>query len=253
MKFIIPLLLFVPSLVYFIGLFFECKWTRRAPVLLLFCFPSIAFAQIDLPQGCKSTFDSVYITERPNPSKQQFGPAAKIYYLTRDYICEDFRTGPQSVPIGDSSAVVNNLKRNAIDLSRQWAASVIVSAEKNAAVINPVQTINKTTEALFNLSIYAPIAAEFPDSLFLGDYRFTNEAGTAVDATLTKNAQQYRFRWASNNKEVRVMSDNHIRIIRYTANKDLDFVRRDANSPKWVNQEGAGLINKTVKAKQSRQ
>ena len=219
-------------------------------LFLLFAV-TIAFGQIELPQGCKTTFDSIFITSRPNPSKQQFGPSATIFYLTRDYICEDFRTGPQSVPIGDSSVLINNLKSNAINFSRQWAASVIIAAEKNQAVIVPVRTINQTAVAVLKQSIYPVIAAEFPDSLFLGDYRFTNEAGTAVDATLTKNAQkQFRFRWASNNKEVRVMSDNHIRIINYATNKDLDFVRRDAASPKWVNPEGAGLVNRTLQAQQ---
>jgi len=48
------------------------------------------------------------------------------------------------------------------------------------------------------------------------------------------------------------MSDVHIRIINYATNKDLDFVRRDATSPKWVNQEGARLLNKTIQAQQSR-
>lgn len=222
-------------------------------IILLF-ITATATAQIDLPQGCKATFDSIYITERPNPSKQQFGPSATIYYLTRDYICEDFRTGPQSVPIGDSSVVVNNLKRNAIDLSRQWVASVVLAAAKQNAVITPVRTINKTTTALFNLSIYPIIAAEFPDSLYLGDYRFTSEAGVAVDATITKNPQgQLRFRWGTNNnKLVQVMSDVHIRVINYATNKDLDFVRRDAASFKWVNQEGAGLINKTIQTQQSK-
>lgn len=217
-------------------------------------FATITFAQIDLPQGCKATFDSIFITERPNPSKQQFGPAATIYYLTRDYICEDFRTGPQSVPIGDSTVVVNNLKRNAIDLSRQWAASVIIAAEKNAAVITPVRTINRTVTALFDISIYPVIAEEFPDSIFIGDYRFTPESGTAVDGTITKNASgQFRFRWGNNNKAVQVMSDNHIRIINYATNKDLDFVRRAGNSFKWVNQEGLALVNETMKTQQQAQ
>lgn len=221
-------------------------------IILLF-FTITATAQIDLPSGCKATFDSIYITVRPNPSKAQFGSSTTIYYLTRDYVCEDFRTGPQSVPIGDSSVVVNNMKRNAIDLSRQWVAAVVIAAEKQNAVITPVRTINRTLSSLFDLSIYPVIQSEFPDSLFLGDYRFTSETGAAVDATITKNLQgQYRFRWGSNNKAVQVMSDLHIRIINYAANKNLDFVRRDATSPKWVNQEGAGLLNKTIQAQQSR-
>lgn len=206
------------------------------------------FAQVDLPQGCKTTFDSIYISQRPNPSRAQFGAAANIYYLTRDYICEDFRTGPQSVPIGDSSVLINNLKRNAIDLSRNWVASVVISAEKQQAVIAPVRTINRTVGSLFNLSIYSVIANEFPDSLFLGSYRFTSESGAEVDATITKNPQgQYRFRWgASNNKAVRIMSDVHIRVMGYSGTKDLDFVRRDALASKWVSQEGASLVNKVT-------
>ena len=220
--------------------------------LFLLFAATLAFGQIELPQGCKTTFDSIFITSRPNPSKQQFGPSATIFYLTRDYICEDFRTGPQSVPIGDSSVLINNLKVNAVNFSRQWAASVIIAAEKNQAVIVPVRTINQTSVAVLKQSIYPVIAAEFPDSLFLGDYRFTPEGGTAVVATVTKNAQgQFRFRWgASNNKLVQIMSDNHFRIINYATNKDLDFVRRDASSPKWVNPEGASLVNRTQRDKQ---
>jgi len=222
-------------------------------IILLF-FAITATAQIDLPSGCKATFDSIYITIRPNPSKAQFGPSANIYYLTRDYICEDFRTGPQSTPIGDSTVLINNLKSNAINFSRQWAASVIISAEKNQAVIVPVRTINQTANTVLRQPIYPVIQAEFADSLFLGDYRFTSEAGAAVDATISKNPQgQLRFRWGTNNnKLVQVMSDVHIRVINYATNKDLDFVRRDAASFKWVNQEGAGLINKTIQTQQSK-
>lgn len=221
---------------------------------ILTLFTTMLIAQINLPEGCKATFDSIYITVRINPSKAQFGPSTTIYYLTRDYICEDFRTGPQSTPIGDSTVLINNLKSNAINFSRQWAASVIISSEKNQAVIVPVRTINQTANTVLKQPIYPVIQSEFPDSLFLGDYRFTSEAGAAVDATITKNPQgQFRFRWgANNNKLVQVMSDVHIRIINYAANKDLDFVRRDAASPKWVNQEGAGLVNKTIQAQQSK-
>lgn len=218
-------------------------------------FTTMLIAQIDLPQGCITVTDSVYITKRPNRNKAQFGRADSIYYLTRDYVCEDGREGPQSAPIGDSTTVMSNLKQNAVDLSRQWAASVIIASMKQEAVVTPIRTMNRTTTALFKTSIYPELAKLFPDSLYIADYRFTPESGTAIDATITRNAQgQYRFRWASNNKQVLILSDVHIRVLAYSGTKDLDLVRRDANTARWVSdREGITLVNKTLQAKQQAQ
>lgn len=223
--------------------------------LLLF-FAISATAQIDLPQGCNATSDSIYITKLPNRNKVLFGSADSIYYLTRDYICEDGREGAPRAPIGDSTIVMNNLKNNAVNLSRQWANSVIIASMKNEAIVNPVRTMNRTTTALFNTSIYPEIAKLFPDSLFLADYRLTPESGTAVDATITKNAQgQFRLRWgASNNKHVLILSDVHMRVLQYSGTKDLDLVRRNPDTAKWVSDTGVvTIVNKKLQAQQQAQ
>jgi len=213
-------------------------------------------AQIDLPQGCVAEYDSTYITKGKNRNKQQFGPADSIYYLTREYLCADGREGAPKVPIGDSATVLNNLKRNAIDLSRQWAASVVISTLKNEAVINPVRTMNRTAQSLFNVNLYAEIAGLFQDSLIIGDYTLKPETGDPIPATITKNAQgQLRLRWGTNNtKQVIVLSDVHMRILNYTTGKDIDLVRRNDTTPKWNSDVTTiTLVNKKLQAVQQAQ
>lgn len=221
---------------------------------LLFVALSTLSAQVELPQGCNAIQDSVYITKGLNRNKQVHGPADSIYYLTRAYLCDDGREGSPRAPIGDSSVVMNNFKRNAIDLSRQWAAAVTIAGMKEEAVVRPVRTINRTTTNLFNQSIYPEMAKEvftnFPDSLFLGDYRITPESGTTVDATLTRNAQgQFRLRWGSNNKQVFILSEVHLRVLSYSGTKDLDLIRRNASTAKWIDPAGGvTLVNKKLQA-----
>lgn len=213
-----------------------------------------ATAQVDLPQGCVAIFDSAYIAELPNPNKQQFGKADSIYFLFRDYICEDGRRavpGP-AAPIGDSTTMIGNLKRNAIDLSRQWVASVVIANSKNEAVIAPVRAMSRTAQSLLNTSLYAAIAAEFTDSLIVGDYRYNPETGAAIDATITKNAQgQYRLRYSSTNKQVIVISDVHIRVLAFSGTKNLDLIRRNNQSPKWFSDTSTlTFVNKKLQALQ---